>query len=350
MEDPGLDNRRWWAGFVLHCPTPFALHPPKGMNGDAWKLPADIMRPHHDQGRFHAPLHVNAIADPEPLDRILDTNLGQHDITPWGRTSEPFDGDNVVGIFQAMADSRKELLCSECVKDRGLTMSAPCSCTLRKRFLDRWLCFPCYLEEHRRDHQLGDSCLFQDESGRVVEEDFCSCGTMIGSDDYEARCNWCNSLIIHANEDEDDGTSVDEAEAPNNHDEEDENAGPAPTDALVNVLVPVENKDGSLSMYYNGVRISGERLSRGLVMRWLANNGVELPCQCCKCPSQACDHRHHHHHHDSDSDVDEGEDENGSDDRNSENSSEYNGDSSDSAINSNEDGEDVEPELYEEDA
>jgi hypothetical protein len=315
MEDPGLDNRRWWAGHVLNIPTPFGLLPPRGADGDAWNLPADLMRSHHDQGRFHAPLSVYAVADPEPLDRILDTNLGLRDITPVGRTNMPFDGENVVGIFQTITELRKEMLCGDCAEECELADLAPCSCTLRKRFVDRWVCASCFQKEHASDWELSHSHLVVHGAGHVVVREHCSCCDQISPGNYKMRCNWCDGHI--PNETENDGEDIHDAaeEDVRNNDDDDENAGPAPTDPPANRPVQVENKDGSLSIFWNGTRISGERLSRAMVIGWLVDTGVELPCQCCKCPSRLCDHhRNYGHSHDHDHDHHEdggGEEEEG---------------------------------------
>lgn len=41
------------------------------------------------------------------------------------------------------------------------------------------------------------------------------------------------------------------------------------------------------------MRIRGERLGRSLVIGWAQKNGVDLPCTCCKCPVQLCEHHRH---------------------------------------------------------
>lgn len=56
----------------------------------------------------------------------------------------------------------------------------------------------------------------------------------------------------------------DETSFPDNEDDE-KDAGPAPSDSPPNSLSFMDNKNDTLSMYYNGTRISGERLSYGLI-------------------------------------------------------------------------------------
>lgn len=106
MEDPGMDGHRWWAGYPFTFPTPVALYPPRGPGQTSWDLPSDLKHSHHDQGGLHAPLYIDAIADPELLDRLLDMDLGWHTLTPRGRTTFPFQGRNVVGFLNSIATSR----------------------------------------------------------------------------------------------------------------------------------------------------------------------------------------------------------------------------------------------------
>ncbi|KAH7395333.1 hypothetical protein DE146DRAFT_105213 [Phaeosphaeria sp. MPI-PUGE-AT-0046c] len=82
MEDPGLDGRRWWAGYTFLTSGPLAICPPRGPTKASWYLPAEQTRSHHDQGRIHIPLQIRAIADPEPLDRLLDADLATKDLEP----------------------------------------------------------------------------------------------------------------------------------------------------------------------------------------------------------------------------------------------------------------------------
>jgi hypothetical protein len=347
MEDPGLDNRRWWAGHVLTEPVPIALHPPKTPDGASWDLPPDLMRSHHDQGRFHIPLFVCALADPEPLDRILDTNLGRCEIKPRGRTDLPFDGVKVVSTFNDIARSREELVCLSCTKDRDLEGPMPCQCTLRKRFLDRWVCIPCHLDEQQRVSEQINTVPRQETHGWRLEI-YCRCGIKIEPDKYTRRCTWCDGHIADAGEHDDghDNEDNDLSEMYNNNDDEDDNAGPAPIDSSVGTLIQVDNKDGTSGVYHDGMRISGERLSRGMVLQWAVRKGAKLPCQCCTvdCPGGRCSGHHDHHHH-YDSSGAESEAGSDPDDRDSEGDSEGEGLAGGTLADLDEDDENSESEL-----
>lgn len=69
----------------------------------------------------------------------------------------------------------------------------------------------------------------------------------------------------------------------------------------------MDNKDDTLSMYYNETRISGERMSYSLIRHWMMSNGVEMPCICCKYPRLNREHNSHHEHKHDEGD-DDGED------------------------------------------
>ncbi|KAF1919901.1 hypothetical protein BDU57DRAFT_155502 [Ampelomyces quisqualis] len=303
VEDPGLDGHRWWAGYVLNYLFPFAIYPPKGDDGAAWHLQPDMMQSHHDQGRLHLPLYMNGIADAEPISRILDTDLGKNDITPSGRTSRPFEGVYTAVLFKSLLANRKELVCRICfdgMYGAGLSL---CSCTLRKRFLDRWTCVPCHLDESKKFDQEHRATRIYSKDGPWIDKIFCRCGDQIVPvGHYEVICRWCNGHVVHVEDDNADANpeNVDKQEFTNNEDDE-ENAGSAPVNLPPDHMAFVNNKDETLSIYVNGSRISGERIGRSIVRDHLSRKGIELPCACCDCSSVACENHHHHQHSDDES-------------------------------------------------
>jgi len=319
MQDDGLDNRRWWVGYFLTNPTAFAIHPSQGtdVSDSSWHLPADLSKPHHDQGRFHVPLHIPAMADPEPIDRILDMNLGKRHITPAGRTNVPYEGDNLVMFFQMVAQARKELVCPPCFDHHQAQGNyEPCSCTFRKRFLDRWLCVACYEKEAASDAEIMMRGVPDKEKTHIHSRP-CRCdGTITCSDTYKVICNWCHGevdieLAEADDEDEDEVTYT----FSNTEDDED-NAADVPPNLSPHELRLADNKDGTASAFLDGQRFSGERLGYGLLSRHAIDSGKEMPCTCCTCPALACQHNHAHGEIDSDDegdleweDMDEDEDE-----------------------------------------
>lgn len=191
----------------------------------------------------------------------------------------------------------RNAFCRSCFDSACSGPQKPCSCTLRKRFLDRWVCIPCHNTKWDRLHEI--------QQERWWNGPICQCGTKIArEDDHELTCIWCEGLIDKSQDDPDIGATEEEYYVDN--DDDDKNAGPAPPANLpVETLAHVDNKDGTLSVYHQGTRFSGERLSRSMIVGWAQKKGVELPCTCCKCPTQLCDHHRHEMEGDSETSDDE---------------------------------------------
>jgi hypothetical protein len=302
VEDPGVDKHRWWAGIFLDQPLSFAVYPPKNADQAAsWHLPLDLLKPQHDQGRIHIPLHIDAIADPEPLHRILDMNLGRGYITPKGRTTLPYDGNHLMMMINNQARKRKEMVCPSCFDEIRKMEPKPelCSCTFRKRYLDRWICFPCFMKE---EIELEASLVKQYEVEEVGPMHYhlkswkCRCGVaMMVGDEPSAICNWCRGPIVGdeaANEDEATGDNKNEDSQLN----EDENAGPEPENLPADIMGMVKNKDGSMSVWLNGERIHGESLSREMVVKFAIAHGEDVGCSCCHCHHRVQGYQHVHDH------------------------------------------------------
>ncbi|KAF2829027.1 hypothetical protein CC86DRAFT_184177 [Ophiobolus disseminans] len=300
MQEHGLDKHRWWAGFFLNNPTPFAIYPPKGGDNASWYLPPNLSKSHHDQGRIHIPLHIDSIADPEPIDRLLDVDLGRSHVVPAGRTEMPFEGHNLVLSFNLISQTRKEFLCLPCFEQHCTQGFQPCSCTFRKRFLERWLCTTCHNEESASNHRLLER--FDIDEGDHIHSRSCRCGcATTPTDDYMTICNWCQGRVEHPrdhDEESDDEIGEEEEEASDDDDDdddnEDENAAPMPEGLAPNHLALGENTDGTLTAFFNRKRISGERLCYALISQYAANHGADLGCSCCVCPGRGTELDHGH--------------------------------------------------------
>jgi len=321
-DDSGLDQRRWWAGYYFLNPTAVAVYPPKNSDGSAWHLPVKEMLPRHDQGRVHIPLDIGALGDPEPIEPILDLNLGTHQfISPRGRTQFPYSGNNIVSFLNLTVNKRKDLACPSCYLERQNQGVAPCSCTLRKRFLDRWLCMHCYIEEVNVDDKLRCHVVKASEVGQGHIH-VCSCGTEFTPDIIpKVMCNWCKGEITELEQGtEDDATSEnaeynseeEEEELENGDDEEDHSAADF-AGLPLDEFGYAENRDGSLSVYVNGECIRGERLGRAMIRQWKRIQGEHVECTCCICDEKDSMHAHAGDVSE-DEDEDEGEDEDGDDD------------------------------------
>jgi hypothetical protein len=270
-EDSGFDKRRWWAGFYFLQPSAIAVYPPKDSDNSTWHRPIEDMLPLHDQGRVHIPLNLNigAIGEPEPIARMLDLDLGTRQfISPRGRTQFPYSGDSIVSFLNMIVNKRKDLACPSCYQERQKKGVVPCSCTLRKRFLDRWLCATCYIKEDKADEDLRCHVPITDEIGQGHVH-VCDCGAELAPEVRpKVMCNWCKGEIERptqgtedaaASENDEDINDEEEEEAEEEDDDENHSAADF-ADAPQDTLAFAENRDGSLSVYVNGERIRGERL------------------------------------------------------------------------------------------
>lgn len=307
IEDVQYDQRRWWAGFFFLDAAAIAVFPPKNGDVSAWHHPVEEMEPLHDQGRFHIPLHIPAIGDPEPIERFLDVNLGEQQlITPTGRTQYPYSGNEIVSSLNVAVMTRKELLCSTCFRERQKNGSSPCSCTLRKRFLDRWVCMDCYTKENEADKAISSHVVVQDADGSGHRH-LCDCGASFGAGPQpKILCNWCKGEVTGEWDDARDeigGGDPEDAENPedtqDDADDGEQDEEHSATDFAF--LEPGElgyarNRDESLSVYINGARIRGERLGRAMIRRWREEEGMPVECICCLCEGGDACHNHDENH------------------------------------------------------
>ncbi|KAH6883044.1 hypothetical protein BKA58DRAFT_29064 [Alternaria rosae] len=299
-DDSGLDQRRWWAGYYFLNPTAVAVYPPKNSDGSVWHLPVKEMLPRHDQGRVHIPLEIGALGDPEPIEPILDLDLGIHQfISPRGRTQYPYSGNNIVSFLDLTVNKRKDLACPSCYLERQNQGVVPCSCTLRKRFLDRWLCMHCYIGEITVDEQLRCHVPIAAEVGQGHIH-VCGCGTEFTPDIRpKVMCNWCKGEIEglkqsaegDATSENDEDKTGEEEELGDGDDEEDHSAADF-AGLPLNEFGFAENRDGSLSVYVNGECIRGERLGRAIIRQWMTIQGEHVECTCCICDEKDSMHAH----------------------------------------------------------
>jgi hypothetical protein len=270
------------------------------------------MKPLHDQGRLHIPLNINAISDSEPIQRILDLDLGTHQfIDPIGRKQYPYSGYQIVSFLNMVVNKRKDLACSSCYQERRKEHVAPCSCTLRKRFLDRWLCAPCYIKEDSADEDLRCHMPIADEVGEGHSH-VCECGAEITPEvTPKIMCNWCKGEITGSQQSSENGVIsensdvINEEEGEEEQHEEDHSAADfahVPQDEFGFA----KNHDGSLSVYVNGECIRGERLGRSMIRQWMTIQGKHIDCTCCVCDGRD---PHHTHSGDGEEDMDDEDDE-----------------------------------------
>ncbi|KAF2121693.1 hypothetical protein BDV96DRAFT_218352 [Lophiotrema nucula] len=160
---------------------------------ESWKYKnRKKFRPHHDHGvlslRLDGTLGTGQL--PISIDTLLDAPLAsialnQHVLR---NTTELYDP--LIHDIVHAAEGRKWFVCDECFRDCGAGQKK-CNCTLKSRFLDRWLCIPCYEHDMEIDHDY--SRRFKKGDGTKVS---CLCGKTTNTlHDLRTVCSWCDGEI-----------------------------------------------------------------------------------------------------------------------------------------------------------
>ncbi|KAI4627153.1 uncharacterized protein J4E87_004495 [Alternaria ethzedia] len=229
-EDNGPHGLRWWGGHIMTKNAPVRLLPPNDPiyryppeddeEQPPWRLPPGKGRPQHDCGRLGLPFDSNLVAQAEPIDNLLDQNLGDTLFLRTKGSSLCSSGFRpVAGPLFSVTAGRLKRLCTTC---SATEVKHQCTCTLRKRFLDRWLCIECYLENEAKPGGAAKlEMLAGDEPGE------CPCGSSFDAHDQDSWlvCEWCDGRVTgskKATEEEEMAKDF----VPNEEDEDKEGAWP----------------------------------------------------------------------------------------------------------------------------
>lgn len=173
---------------------------PQGLR---WEDPStSISGPYHDQGHLDVALEEDSTAPAECITTMLDLDLGSRSLATLSESSFYDFPSPVVRSLCEVAEGRKIYLCDPCFKNEAPkgpsslkypTKDTPwlknatfhqsiskCQCTLRQRFLDRWLCIGCYQNEYKA------VTAYADFRGPYYA-DLCRCG---GNAEHKL-CLWC---------------------------------------------------------------------------------------------------------------------------------------------------------------
>ncbi|KAF2029616.1 hypothetical protein EK21DRAFT_100998 [Setomelanomma holmii] len=208
-EDPAeLPN---FSGFVLLEPLEQPILSPHHLSDlvaacPRWQDPgAGYDGPHHDQGHLDVPLQLSVDAPPECIDDVLERDLSQRLLMSISADSRYGSPSPVLSSICRVTEARLLFLCNACFGQgtpkgpmatwpQFITRSriAECHCTLKKRFLDRWLCLRCYLHE--------DSAITVFTSFMPTRDTgLCLCGGVA----CHTVCLWCWGSLVgddHGNE------------------------------------------------------------------------------------------------------------------------------------------------------
>ncbi|KAH8704433.1 hypothetical protein GQ44DRAFT_555391, partial [Phaeosphaeriaceae sp. PMI808] len=198
-----------FSGFVflepLEQPILSPYHLPLGntTKNPCWQNPITGKGgPYHDQGYLDVPFDVDSSAPPECINDVLDLDLGQQSLISISEDSRYGTPSPVTWALCNPPEQRKILLCDICFerqapkgplalrpsvplhwlpKVSGTTPIKPCHCTLRSRFLKRWLCLRCY--------QAECSTISQWTTTTTKEPTTSTC--RCGRDAHHVLCLWC---------------------------------------------------------------------------------------------------------------------------------------------------------------
>ncbi|KAF2829025.1 hypothetical protein CC86DRAFT_403675 [Ophiobolus disseminans] len=255
VEDPGLDTPRWWAGYVLGYSLVVRLFPPPTPKNTAidldgtWNAPLPELRPQHDQGRIGVHFDCKQAAKPEPVKRLLDINLGRRlAVEPQGVNTGSLNGRSIVAPLHVVITRRILRRCLECFE--GAAVTKQCDCTLRKHFLDRWLCVGCYKREEAVERAATPWLSTKAPSCVCLKQ-----LSLASPLDFRVICNWCKGEIIDEHEAED---------SPNDGEASD-----------------AEEEDVICTVTSNGGQewINGKCFSRRLLLAWHATEGERQRAQ-----------------------------------------------------------------------
>ncbi|KAF1994454.1 hypothetical protein P154DRAFT_447650 [Amniculicola lignicola CBS 123094] len=179
-------------GFVLLHSEEFAIMSPaqSGMDlvdCEAWDVPNQS---YHDQGVLDLPVEFTTYFPPEPVDDIIDRMLGvtlaKHRGSGQDRPTHSKSPN--ISPFWEITERRQRQFCDWCLTDEQKVTR--CKCTLRKQFLDRWLCLKCFLQEDEATKTYSRGLAMHDRSLA------CSCGKPWGSKGPRVMCLWCCGEVM----------------------------------------------------------------------------------------------------------------------------------------------------------
>jgi hypothetical protein len=205
-----------FSGFVLLHPleqpilSPHHLASAEVNTTPRWQNPSTGLRgPYHDQGYLEAPLQFTENGPPECIEDVINVDIGRHPLMSISGDSRHYPSP-VLSSACIVADKRRVFLCDCCFSLKapngpeavkhldtpmaslpwlaGRPSSAPiksCHCTLKSRFLDRWLCLRCCQKGEEASSRLSNLMPSQWTG-------MCGCGGLA----RHTLCLWCWGEVI----------------------------------------------------------------------------------------------------------------------------------------------------------
>ncbi|KAH3973687.1 hypothetical protein HBI56_060430 [Parastagonospora nodorum] len=190
---------------------------PQKQSIERWQDPLmGCSKPYHDQGYLDAPLVSLIPAPPESIEDVLDLDLGEQSLMTFHEDSRYGRPSPALASLCEVSESRRIALCDDCFDHKGphdlptinpevippreAARRGPCHCTMRRRFLDRWLCLRCYQIEERTIEKCAGT-------GSSKNSGLCRCG----SEACRIACLWCwGEIADEVAHDDDEGSMIDD--------------------------------------------------------------------------------------------------------------------------------------------
>lgn len=196
-----------YSGFALLEEYEMGILSPAHLNVGAGEELQHWTTPHHDEGFLDIPLESSVSELPVVIDNLLDIDLGNYDLHS-DESSSLANPSSITRAFCRVTEARKRSFCAACYVqhisnsngkcqqgklkinqascDLTKTLSSMlCDCTLRKRFLDRWLCLKCYLKEMDNVEHGQHSC---------------NCDVPFDQGPKRTLCLWCLGEVASFNQ------------------------------------------------------------------------------------------------------------------------------------------------------
>lgn len=181
--------------------------------------------------------------------------------------SPPYNNFSPISIFSSIANARKEVICDDRFNANPPTEKiGVCNCTFRNRFLDRWLCIPCFHWEGSLTTVLRSRNHYE-ITGDFIHGECSKCWVDItNEDEHRFFCNWCHGEILDQEDSEDKSEGSDqESEESLDNDIIDgiNNDEPGCREPLV-----WTHKDGTIRLKWAHKTVQGEVVGRKFVEEW----------------------------------------------------------------------------------
>ncbi|KAF2203190.1 hypothetical protein GQ43DRAFT_439022 [Delitschia confertaspora ATCC 74209] len=208
------DEFPYWSGYAMLSLSEMPIIGPQEYGlPEVWEPPGDRYPrsdPHHDQGSLGLPFDDgSSVESDRPVESIINMDLGHnYDLRSYDAPSSGGPASRILAPFWGVVEARKRLYCPDCFERREgkkdhnskckcegcPPASKYCHCTLKARFLDRWLCLLCY---QREQQSLAEQPGAKKEN---FEHDIrsykCSCGVQLAKDYNVILCLWCDRPVI----------------------------------------------------------------------------------------------------------------------------------------------------------